>query len=409
MSPLPASSARETSGGLRVLLTINTPWLRHLGAPQAMMELGEALARAGHQVEKFSHEDAFPGGPERGPVARVRRALGFRPRFSDRLAKYLRANSHRFDVVDANQTDLPFPKAAFSFSNLLVCRSVGLIERYLENEIWTRGRWPNRGSLRHRLADARALAAMRRAAGAARASLRSADLLNLSNRDDVEYLADRGWDRSRMAVFPLGLTAGRRAALARGSVDRTHTAERTVAFIGTWNYRKGAGDWPELVRRVRTARPETRFLFLGVGIPASRVLERFAPVDRPAIRALESYSFEELPVLLAAADVGAFPGYLEGFGIGVLEMLASGLPVAAYDAPGPRDILRGCPAALLGPPGDLARLEAGLLDWLQLPRETLGELSRAASAWSAHFDWDTIAAETIVEYRQRLDRLRSAG
>lgn len=403
-----ASLPLATSGRLKILLTINTPWQRSLGAPQAMIELGEAFSRMGHQVEKFSLEDAFPEAPPRGTFARLLRVFARRPSFSTRLADFLRSNGQEFDVVDANQTDIVVPKSALGYSQLLVCRSVGLIERYLENDLWTQSRWPHRGALRHRVRDLRAQRRMVRAAVGARRSIDLADLVNVSSSDDAAYLVQRGCDPSRVVHFPLGLAAERRAALQRGAEARSEPREPTVAFIGTWNYRKGAGDWPLVVRKVRERRPETRFLFLGVGIPATRVVERFEELDRPHVHAVESYSFEELPRLLAGADVGAFPGYLEGFGIGVLEMLAAGLPVAAYDAPGPRDILRGCPAAALSEPGEVGKLATDLVTLLALPDDRLRALSEAASAWSARFDWDHIAADTIQEYERRLAHLRTA-
>jgi glycosyltransferase involved in cell wall biosynthesis len=396
--------ARQLQGE-RILLTINTPWLRNLGAPQAMMELGEALSRAGHRVEKFSLEDAFPGPPSGRSATLLQRLLGGRPSFARRLGEFVRENAARFDIIDANQTDLPWPRHALGFDKLLVCRSVGLVERYLENDLWSRRRWPRAGSLRLRLADARALRQMRSSAQMATRSLRVADLVNVSNSDDVEYLVERGWDRQKIVSFPLGLTGKRRAELREAAVAREAGAARSVAFIGTWNYRKGAGDWPEIVARVRSARPEARFLFLGVGIPARRVLERFAAEDRPALTVVERYTVAELPGLLARAQVGAFPGYLEGFGLGVLEMLASGLPVVAYDAPGPHDILADCPASTLTPAGEAGTFAARLVEMLGLDSEILAGHSATATRWSARFDWDAIAALTVDEYRRRLSSL----
>ena len=48
----------------------------------------------------------------------------------------------------------------------------------------------------------------------------------------------------------------------------------------------------------------------------------------------------ELAGLLASADVFVFPSLTDTFGIVLLEAMACGLPVAAYPAPGPRDVVR---------------------------------------------------------------------
>ena len=63
---------------------------------------------------------------------------------------------------------------------------------------------------------------------------------------------------------------------------------------------------------------------------------------------------DDLPRLLADCTVGAFPSYVEGFGLAVIEQLAAGLPTVAYDAPGPSEILRDALPELLISPGDIS-------------------------------------------------------
>ena len=80
--------------------------------------------------------------------------------------------------------------------------------------------------------------------------------------------------------------------------------------------------------------------------------------NRPRLESLEGLEFvsdfrpEDLPTLLADCTVGAFPSYVEGFGLAVLEQLASGLPTVAYDTAGPRDLLASRLPDLLVPKGD---------------------------------------------------------
>jgi len=49
---------------------------------------------------------------------------------------------------------------------------------------------------------------------------------------------------------------------------------------------------------------------------------------------------EDLASYVAAADVMVFPSRTDTFGLVLLEAMASGVPVAAYPAPGPMDRVR---------------------------------------------------------------------
>src|ERR1700674_1205256 len=144
----PAVNSPES---LRILMVIHTHWTRDLGAPRVQLELAEEMRALGHQVDKFSYEDAFPRlaaprGRAGAFAARLRAYLASNLSFAERAAAYVRAHAGRFDAIDAHQTDLPFPKRRLGFAGLLVARSVGLIPAYQEFERFAAARWPAAGS-----------------------------------------------------------------------------------------------------------------------------------------------------------------------------------------------------------------------------------------------------------------------
>lgn len=69
---------------------------------------------------------------------------------------------------------------------------------------------------------------------------------------------------------------------------------------------------------------------------------------------------EQVARLLAAADLFAYPGLDEGFGLVYLEAQAAGLPVAALRDGGVPDAVADGEAGLLTPPGDRAAYAAAL-------------------------------------------------
>lgn len=89
---------------------------------------------------------------------------------------------------------------------------------------------------------------------------------------------------------------------------------------------------------------------------------------------------EDLARAYASADVFVFPSRTDTFGLVVLEALASGVPVAAYDVPGPRDILAGSKVGVLNEDLGLAARSA-----LQIQRPDCREFALQYS-WSRSID-----------------------
>ena len=119
-----------------------------------------------------------------------------------------------------------------------------------------------------------------------------------------------------------------------------------------------------------------------------------------------SFAPDELPRLLADCSVGVFPSYYEGFGFGVLEMLAAALPVLAYRVPGPPMML---PPAWLVQPRQIGGVELGgrILNLLGSPLR-LAEARARARERSRRFDWLDIAQRTVRAYEEATARRGAA-
>jgi glycosyltransferase involved in cell wall biosynthesis len=393
---------------MRFLLVTNTPWSRSLGAARVYVELGEELADLGHTVEKFSWEDAFPSSPKdavdppRGPVSRLLQALASSRSFSRKVHTFVRARAHRFDVIDAGHTELPYSKAELGFQGLLVARSVALTPAYRRFELAAARRWPEPLSWKSLARNALFYPRRRRHLRDWQRAVRCADLVNVSNQDDRREIAEEMGLGGKVVCFPFGLSEARARAFREtqaGAAERL--CARSVAFIGTWNSRKGARDWPLIVRHVRQRLPDTRFFFLGTDMEPYAVLRDFPPADRQAIEVAARFDSGDLPRILSRMTVGAFPGYLEGFGFAVLEKLAAGLPVVAYDAPGPREMLRHQSLPTTVPAGDAEGFARLLTRILTLDAESYGRHAADSLAVAARFRWRDIARRTIETYSER--------
>uniref|UniRef100_UPI0025E37816 glycosyltransferase family 4 protein n=1 Tax=uncultured Thiodictyon sp. TaxID=1846217 RepID=UPI0025E37816 len=102
---------------------------------------------------------------------------------------------------------------------------------------------------------------------------------------------------------------------------------------------------------------------------------------------------EVIPALYAAADALAFPSLFEGFGIPVLEAMASGTPVCAANASSIPEVVGD--AGLLFDPLDVPAITASLARLLQ-DQELRTRLIAAGIERASHFTWDK-AAQGVLE------------
>jgi len=119
------------------------------------------------------------------------------------------------------------------------------------------------------------------------------------------------------------------------------------------------------------------------------------------IRFLGSRANDEMPALLAEADVAVIPSLMEATSIAALEAMACGVPVAASAVGGLPEIIDGRVGALF-PPADPAALAAAVVELLRRPDlEELGREGRRRVV--ANWSIDRLVARHLTIYRTLLD------
>ncbi|HXF38652.1 MAG TPA: glycosyltransferase family 4 protein [Blastocatellia bacterium] len=385
-------------------MLLHMPWNENLGGPKPQIELAREFEKLGHKVEKFDLFDAFP--KMKAGQSRIRELI--RPSFSSQARAFVRANAHRFDIIDCHHGNLPFSKTELGFRGLLVARSAGLYALYDEFASFAEREWSSQRK-GHPVAEFLRTRRGKREARNFPASLQTCDLINVSNVDERACLAEMGL-AEKCVVIPLGLSREQRdefASAARPAAERL--SNKRVVFIGSWSPRKGSKDWGEIVRRVKQRVPEVCFSFLGTGFDDKTVLSDLGLSSQDWIEVIPRYDNKDLPRLLSEATVGGFPSYIEGFGLAVLEQLAAGLPTVAYDAPGPRETLRHLESSWLVPPGDKEKFSDELVELLTAVPTIYGRRSEACQEVAAMFSWPEIAERTLEVYSRLLEAIQSNG
>lgn len=394
---------------MRILTVIHTHWSRRLGGPRVQLELSEELKKLGHTIEKFSYEDAFPY--KQSEFERLT------CNFSLKAKAFVQKNAHRFDIIEAHQTDLPFSKEELGFKGLLVARSVGLIPMYKDAldalEAASSKNLTLRGVAGNAKKAVRGLIgyqSLRRRHDDVLPSLQACDLINVCNIDELAYVRDVMGLGHKCVCFPFGLPQPRHKDFIQAiQPAKLRLAKKEVAFIGAWSLRKGAKDWGEIIRRIRTHIPDVHFLFLGTGASRKIAFRDLNLPDYDWIKIIPSFESEELPKLLGEAMVGAFPSYIEGFPHAVLEKLACGLPTVAYDVPGPRETLRYLNSNWLVPAGDVEQFSAQVVKLLTLNEQEYLNVSGDCLKLASKFSWSQIATQTIDTYSEWLERIRASN
>ena len=141
---------------------------------------------------------------------------------------------------------------------------------------------------------------------------------------------------------------------------RDELCERGFRNIRAWTrgvdleqFTPQVGDpWKSLPRPVflyagRVAVEKNIGAFLSLDLPGSKVVVGEGPLLDNMRRTWPEVTFTgarfgtELAASYAGADVFVFPSKTDTFGLVLLEALACGTPVAAFDVTGPRDVLAG--------------------------------------------------------------------
>jgi glycosyltransferase involved in cell wall biosynthesis len=117
-------------------------------------------------------------------------------------------------------------------------------------------------------------------------------------------------------------------------------------------------------------------------------------------------SDEDLLHLYNACEVFCFPSFYEGFGLPIVEAMASGAAVCCSNTSAIPEVADG--AALLFDPYRTDEIARAVLDLIQLP-ELAARMRRLGSQRAKHFSWQNTARETLEVYYEVVEQRQVAG
>jgi glycosyltransferase involved in cell wall biosynthesis len=293
--------------------------------------------------------------------------------FCRRAAAYLKAHGGAFDVVLDNQS--------LGYGLLEIARGLPLaavihhpIRRDLEMQLASEASWKRRVLAR------RWYGFLPMQEAVARRIDRVVTVSEVSANEIVDCM---GVARARIAVVPLGVDqtvfyprprlAGPLRIMTTASSDVPLKGLRVLltAFAGL------LADWPE-VRLVivgrRRAGP-TQDLLEALGIGAS-------------VEFVENLSSEAMAAEYARADICVVPSLYEGFGLPVVEAMASGTPVIATDGGALPEVVGD--AGVIVPAGDAEALRGAIDALLREPARARALAVAGLARVQARYGWDRV-------------------
>jgi glycosyltransferase involved in cell wall biosynthesis len=195
--------------------------------------------------------------------------------------------------------------------------------------------------------------------------------------------------------------AGARAGAARAALGVPPEAP-LVGTVGQCSPEKGHDVLVEATPLLLREHPEAHVLVVGEG-PQRAALARQASLLGVEGRVRLPGFREDVPAILAALDVFAFPSLDEGLGTSVLDALASRRPVVASSVGGIPEVVEDRRHGLLVPPRDPAALATAIGWMLAHPAEASAMAAAGRERVEREFGVDGMVEGTIREYRRALD------
>jgi glycosyltransferase involved in cell wall biosynthesis len=217
--------------------------------------------------------------------------------------------------------------------------------------------------------------------------------------------------RDRITVVPRGRDAarlGEPTAARRETVRAALGIPRRVAFVVAVGREEPQKNHATLVEAVARLRARRDGVVLGIAGRRGRATPDIDAAVRgnglppEAVRRLGPRG--DVPDLLSAADVFAFPSRWEGLGGAAIEAMALHTPIVAGDVPALRELLADGDAGLLADPADPAALAGALERTLAEPEETAQRAARAGKRFQVHYTLEASAAGMAAFYRAAAGR-----
>jgi len=191
--------------------------------------------------------------------------------------------------------------------------------------------------------------------------------------------------------------------------ERRRSSSPTIVTVARLVAHKRLDRLVQVACDLRRQLPDLRVHLVGTGPDEARLRRLVADLGVRDTVCVHGWVDEAAKdALLDSAWLTVNPTVGEGWGIGVMEAAARGVPAVAYDVPGMRDSIRPTLTGWLArDDGDITEAVRDALQTLRDPTDA-AIIGLACEQWAAEFTWpdsvDRLAAILVADHTVRTDR-----
>lgn len=209
-------------------------------------------------------------------------------------------------------------------------------------------------------------------------------------------------------IIPIGIDLQRFRPSAP-EIAKFKDKKINILFVGRLDKRKGIEYLLKAFSRLSQLQPNIRLIIVGDGPQRQKAKDYVREEELKNVVFTGSVTRRDLPFHYATGDIFCSPAtHGESFGVVLLEAMAAGLPVIAFDNPGYRNLFPDFARGFLVPNKNVSALTQAILILVtnsRLRRE-LGQKNRR---YAKGFSWPRVGDEILKFYQHLLQQFPSRG
>jgi len=213
-----------------------------------------------------------------------------------------------------------------------------------------------------------------------------------------QYSAHYGLSAKKIKVMPNWVTP-EEFAVSKNETDELRSSlgilsdEKTMLFVHRLSPRKGAEFLPKIFKNLKLP---VKLVIVGDGPSRGYLAKEFeAEIGANKVKMMGWVAHRAVAEYYAAADVFLLPSQEEGFPRVILEAMAAGLPFAAFDVGGVKEIIPDEFLPNVAPLGDVERFTDIIVRLLAAQPQQVSEWRQKAAIWVKKYETTAVAKKFL--------------